>query len=108
MNRRLSRRSLLESGSLAIGVLIASGAISRTVADEEISEADKIKQMDAHYQRYPKGPQRCQICLQFARPTSARSCRGQFFRRAGASFSRQERMLGDLRPRAGVASGASP
>ena len=55
MNRRLSRRSLLESGSLAIGVLIASGAISRTVADEEISEADKIKQMDAHYQRYPKG-----------------------------------------------------
>jgi len=24
--------------------------------DEEINEADKIKQTDAHYQRYPKGP----------------------------------------------------
>src|SRR6516162_5092076 len=102
MNRRLSRRSLLESGSLAIGVLIASGAISRTVADEEISEADKIKQMDAHYQRYPKGSAALPD-LSAIRPAAR-----QVQDRAGANFSRQERMLGDLRPRAGVGSGASP
>jgi hypothetical protein len=86
MNRRLSRRSLLESGSLAIAVLIASGAISRTVADEEISEADKIKQTDAHYQRYPKGPQRCQICLQFAPPDKCKIVQGPIFPQGWCQF----------------------
>jgi len=81
MNRRLSRRSLLESGSLAFGVLIASGAISRTVADEEISEADKIKQMDAHYQRYPKGSAALPD-LSAIRPAAR-----QVQDRAGANFS---------------------
>jgi len=38
MSKRLSRRALLESGGLAIGVLIARGATSRAVADEEIKE----------------------------------------------------------------------
>jgi hypothetical protein len=86
MNRRLSRRSLLKSGSLAIGVLIASGATSRTVADEETSEVDKIKQTDAHYQRYPKGPQRCQICLQFAPPDKCKIVQGPIFPQGWCQF----------------------
>ena len=65
MSKRLSRGALIGGGGLAICVLMAGGAVSPTAADEEISEADKIKQADAHYQRFPKGPQRCQICLQF-------------------------------------------
>jgi hypothetical protein len=52
----LSRRALLESAGLAIAVLSTVGAARRALADDEIKEADKIKQMDAHYQRFPKGP----------------------------------------------------
>ena len=62
MSERLSR------GGLAIGVVMTDGLTTPTVADEEISEADKIKQADAHYQRFPNGPQRWQVCLQFTPP----------------------------------------
>lgn len=75
MSERLSRRALIGSGALAIGVLMAGGGAASPTAAEQISKADKIKQTDAHYQGYPKGPQRCQICLQFTRPTNARSCK---------------------------------
>jgi hypothetical protein len=86
MHKRLSRRALLESGGLAIGFLMAGGAASRTAADEELSEADKIKQTDAHYQRYPKGPQRCQICLQFAPPDKCRIVQGPIFPQGWCQF----------------------
>ena len=76
MSKRLSRRALFEAGGLAIGVLLANGATSRAVADEEIKEADKIKQTDAHYQRFPKGPQRCQICLQYLLPDKCKIVQG--------------------------------
>lgn len=86
MNRRLSRRSLLKNGGLTIGALIAGGATSPTFADEELSEADKIKQRDAHYQRYPKGPQRCQICLQFAPPDKCKIVQGPIFPQGWCQF----------------------
>jgi len=79
MGKRLSRRTLIKGGGLAIGVVIVGDARSQTVADEEVSEADKIKQTDAHYQRYPKGPQRCQICLQFAPPDKCKIVQGPIF-----------------------------
>jgi hypothetical protein len=71
-----SRRALLESAGLAIALSSAVGATRRALADEEISEADKIKQTDAHYQRFPKGPQRCQICLQFTPPDKCKIVQG--------------------------------
>jgi len=86
MSKRLSRRALLESGGLAIGVLIAGGATSRAVADEEIKEADKIKQTDAHYQRFPKGPQRCQICLQYVPPDKCKIVQGPIFPQGWCQF----------------------
>ena len=76
MSKRLSRRALLKSGGLPIGLLIVGGATSRAVADEEIKEAAKIKQMDAHYQRFPKDSQRCEICLQFQPPSTCRIVAG--------------------------------
>ena len=79
MSKRLSRRALLKSGGLPIGLLIVGGATSRAVADEEIKEADKIKQTDAHYQRFPKGPQRCQICLQYTPPDKCKIVKGPIF-----------------------------
>jgi len=72
----LSRRALLESAGLAIAVLSTVGAARRALADDEIKEADKIKQTDAHYQRFPKGPQRCQICLQFTPPDKCKIVQG--------------------------------
>jgi hypothetical protein len=74
--RRISRRALLGRGGLAITALVAAGTPSRTAADEEIKEADKIKQTEAHYQRYPKGPQRCQICLQYLPPDKCKIVQG--------------------------------
>ena len=53
------------------------GAVTTSAAaDKKVSEADKIKQTDAHYQRYPKGPQRCQICLQFVPPDKCKIVQG--------------------------------
>jgi len=86
MSKRLSRRALLESGGLAIGVLIAGGATSRAVADEEIKEADKIKQMDAHYQRFPKDSQRCEICLQYVPPDKCKIVQGPIFPQGWCQF----------------------
>jgi len=82
----LSRRTLIERGGLAIGILIAGRATSRAVADEEIKEADKIKQTDAHYQRFPKGPQRCQICLQFIPPEQCKIVQGPIFPQGWCQF----------------------
>jgi len=86
MGKRLSRRTLIKGGGLAIGVVIVGDARSQTVADEEVSEADKIKQTDAHYQRYPKGPQRCQICLQFAPPDKCKIVQGPIFPQGWCQF----------------------
>ena len=86
MSKRLSRRALLESGGLAIGVLIARGATSRAVADEEIKEAAKIKQMDAHYQRFPKDSQRCEICLQYVPPDKCKIVQGPIFPQGWCQF----------------------
>jgi len=65
MRRQLSRRTLIGGGGLAIRVMTAGGDPLPAAAEEEISEADKITRTYAHYQRFPNGPQRCQICLQF-------------------------------------------
>jgi hypothetical protein len=86
MSRRLSRRELIASGGLAIGVLVARAPTAPTVADEEISEADKIKQADAHYQRFPKGPQRCQICLQFTPPDKCKIVQGPIISQGWCQF----------------------
>ena len=82
----LSRRTLIAGGGLAIGAVIAGGATSRAVADEEIKEADKINQTDAHYQRFPKGPQRCQICLQFTPPDKCKIVQGPIFPQGWCQF----------------------
>ena len=82
----LSRRILIEGGGLAIGAVIAGGATSWAVPDEEIKETDKIKQTDAQYQRFPKGPQRCQICLQFTPPDKCKIVQGPIFPQGWCQF----------------------
>jgi len=83
---QLSRRALLESAGLAIAAVSAVSAARRALADEEIGEADKIKQTDAHYQRFPKGPQRCQICLQFTPPDKCKIVQAPIFPQGWCQF----------------------
>lgn len=67
----LSRRTLLAS------LVAAAAPLSAGRADDEVPEADKIAQKDALYQTHPKGPQRCQICLQFKPPNACKIVQGQ-------------------------------
>ena len=86
MSKRLSRRALIGGGGLAISVLMADRVASSTVAEKETSEADKIKQTDAHYQRFPNGPQRCQICLQFTPPDTCKIVQGPIIPQGWCQF----------------------
>jgi len=67
----LSRRLLLAS------LLAAATRPTPAWADDEVPEAEKIPQKDALYQTHPKGPQRCQICLQFKPPHACKIVQGQ-------------------------------
>jgi flavin reductase (DIM6/NTAB) family NADH-FMN oxidoreductase RutF len=91
--RRISRRTLLESGSFAVAVLSEGGISPQALADEETKEADKIKQTDAHYQRYAKGPQRCQICLQYLAPDKCKIVQGPIIPQAPAERLSADRYL---------------
>jgi hypothetical protein len=63
----ISRRTLLASAALAVGV----AATSRVEAAEQ-----KVSQANAKYQDQPKGQQRCEICLQFQPPNACRIVEG--------------------------------
>jgi hypothetical protein len=69
--------SLAISRRLVLGSLLAlSVRLGPARADDEVPDAEKITQKDALYQTHPKGPQRCQICLQFKPPNSCKIVHG--------------------------------
>lgn len=76
MAKAISRRSLIVRAASATAALAGGGSLSPSLADEEIKEADKIKQSDAKYQNHPNGPQRCEICLQFMPPATCKIVQG--------------------------------
>ncbi len=84
----ISRRRLLAAASTAVSLAAldrlatspaAAAATATTTSGDrlmaegdDIKEANKIKQADAHYQARPNGQQRCEICLQFLPPGHCR------------------------------------
>lgn len=72
----LSRRGLLRTAAVVVGISAAKGLAPRAAADEEIKEEDKIKKAEAQYQPRPKGQQRCEICLQFEPPGKCKIVQG--------------------------------
>lgn len=66
----LSRRLLLASA------LTLAASFPRARAQDETPKAEKIPQKEALYQTHPKGPQRCQICLQFTPPNTCKIIKG--------------------------------
>ncbi len=72
MTTPISRRAVLAG----FGVAAAVAGAPKADAEDQLSDADKIKKTDAKYQPGPKGVQRCQICLQFMPPTTCKIVQG--------------------------------
>lgn len=69
----LSRRALLGRAGAVIGVVAAAAPAG---ADQKPPATSKIAQSVAKYQDHPKGPQRCEICLQFKPPNECQIVQG--------------------------------
>ncbi len=67
MRRIISRRDLLYGAAL-LGVPMAAALLDPDSAKADVSESEKISQVDAKYQATPNAQQRCEICLQFEPP----------------------------------------
>jgi hypothetical protein len=71
--RVVSRRALLESSALMVGLAAGGGLVRPAAAQSKVSKAD------AKYQDHPhgaQGEQRCEICLQFRPPNSCQIVEG--------------------------------
>ena len=67
----VSRRALLEGTALILGSVASCGLVRPAAARQ------KLKKTVAQYQDHPKGIQRCEICLQFQKPSSCQLVEGQ-------------------------------
>jgi len=80
MTEPISRRALLDGAVCLLGVAASAGVAAGARAEEEIKEADKITQAEAHYQNHPNNQQRCEICLQFSPPYTCKIVHGPVVR----------------------------
>lgn len=83
MAASISRRALIDGAIVILGVA-ATGRVA--AAEDEIKEADKITQVEAHYQNHANGQQRCEICLQFLPPYHCRIVHGPVVRTGWCQF----------------------
>jgi hypothetical protein len=67
---RISRRVMLTGTVLALGAAAAATAVSQSLAQQKISQAD------AKYQATPKGDQRCDGCVNFQPPNACKFVQG--------------------------------
>jgi hypothetical protein len=98
MGMIVSRRGLLEGG-LVIAASASTRQAATAQADAELSEAQKITHADAKYQPTPNGQQRCEICCNSSRQTTARSCAARSPPPVRVSTSPRKRMRINFRPR---------
>jgi len=66
----VSRRIVLRHSALALGAAATAMAATRAGAQQKISQAD------AKYQPQPKGPQRCDNCVNFQPPDACKFVQG--------------------------------
>ena len=64
--RRISRRVVLASAAFSFGVAAAATVVSRTAAQQKLSQGD------AKYQTAPKGDLRCEGCANFQAPNACK------------------------------------
>jgi hypothetical protein len=77
--RRISCRVVLASAAFSFGAAAAATVVSRTAAQQKLSQGD------AKYQTAPKGDQRCEGCANFQAPNGCKFVQGTSARTAGAS-----------------------
>jgi len=68
--RRISRRVVLASAAFSFGAAAAATVVSRTAAQQKLSQGD------AKYQTAPKGDQRCGGCANFQAPNGCKFVQG--------------------------------
>ena len=68
--RRISRRVVLASAAFSFGAATAAAVVSRTAAQQKLSQGD------AKYQTAPKGDQRCEGCANFQPPNACKFVQG--------------------------------
>ena len=68
--RRISRREVLASAAFSFGAAAAATVVSRTAAQQKLSQGD------AKYQTAPKGDQRCEGCANFQAPNGCKFVQG--------------------------------
>jgi hypothetical protein len=68
--RRISRRVVLASAAFSFGAAAAATVVSRTAAQQKLSQGD------AKYQTAPKGDQRCEDCANFQAPNGCKFVQG--------------------------------
>ncbi len=67
----ISRRVVLTGTALALGIAATGTAASQAAAQAKVSQAE------AKYQDHPKGPQRCDGCVQFQPSNACKVVEGQ-------------------------------
>ena len=68
--RRISRRVVLASAAFSFGAAAAATVVSRTAAQQKLSQGD------AKYQTAPKGDQRCEGSANFQAPNGCKFVQG--------------------------------
>jgi hypothetical protein len=68
--RCVSRRVMLTGTALALGAAAGVAAVSRSSAQQKITQAD------AQYQATPKGGQHCDGCVNFQPPSACKFVQG--------------------------------
>ena len=68
--RGISRRVVLASAAFLFGAAAAATTVSRTAAQQKLSQGD------AKYQTAPKGDQRCEGCANFQAPNGCKFVQG--------------------------------
>lgn len=77
----ISRRVLLGRLGGAGGALLAMAMPRRTPAQQQ-----KVSKAEAKYQERPKGPQRCEICVNFRPPDQCQFVEGPINKRGWCQF----------------------
>jgi hypothetical protein len=86
MAKSISRRAIIGGAVCILSLAASAGVAAAARAEEQIKEADKVTQVEAHYQNHPKGQQRCEICLQFKRPYTCKIVHGPAVRTGWCQF----------------------
>ena len=68
--RGISRRVVLAPAAFSFGEAAAATVVSRTAAQQKLSQGD------AKYQTAPKGDQRCEGCANFQAPNACKFVQG--------------------------------